>query len=94
MTPTITQHIPNFVSGIDPVIWHFRDRNELLNIDFVQRWTREDFYQFSVADYYDCLLLIAELEGGHKWYVVGYVRGINKDHLELPEWEKPKEKLQ
>ncbi len=93
MTSTIKQHIPNFVSGIASVTWHFQGRDELLNIDFVKRWTGEDFHQFSVADYYDCLLLMAELDGGNKWYVVGYIRGITKDDLGLPEWEKPKEKL-
>ena len=85
--PTIKQHIPNFVSGIDPVTWNFENRNELLSIDFVKRWIDEDFHQFSVSEYYDCILLMAELEDGNKWYVIGYITGISEDDLGLPKFK-------
>ena len=93
---TIKQHIPGFVSGYDPVTAKFETLNDLLNIDFVKRWAKDReewtdaFYQISMDENYGVIYLMAELSGGFKWYVVGYITGIDKNDLGLPQWKAKK----
>jgi hypothetical protein len=90
MMGTIKQHIPNFVSGFDPVIQNFKTLEELLDIDFVKQWSAdEDFHQFSIGPYDSRWHLMAEQNNGKRWWVVGYIIGIVRDELNLPDW-KPK----
>ena len=82
---TIKQHIPNFVSGFDPVIQNFETLEELLSIDFVKRWScDDDFHQFSIGPYGDRWHLMAEQHNGKRWGVIGYITGIVRDELNLP----------
>ena len=85
---TIKQHIPNFVSGFDPVTQNFETLEELLDIDFVKQWSGDnDFHQFSIGPYGDRWHLMAEQNNGKRWWVVGYITGIVKDDLHLPDWK-------
>lgn len=88
MTATIRQHIPNFVSGFNPAIEEFKTLDELLNLDFVKRFSDGDpnFYRFSVKDYVTRVHLMAEYDEGRTWWVVGYINGIAKDDIGLPQW--------
>jgi hypothetical protein len=89
---TIKQHIPNFVSGFDPVTTEFETLDELLSLDFVKRFNDGDnsFYRFSVNDYSTRVHLMAEYDEGRKWWVVGYIYGIAKDDIGLPQWKPNK----
>jgi len=91
MMGIIKQHIPNFVSGFDPVIQNFETLEELLDIDFVKYWgVHEDFHQFSIRPYGDRLFLMAEENNGKRWWVVGYITGTVRDELNLPDWKPNK----
>jgi hypothetical protein len=88
---TIKQHIPNFVSGIDPVTQNFETLEELLNIDFVKQWgDDEDFHQFSIGPYGDRWHLMVEQNNGERWWVLGYITDIVRDELNLPNWKPNK----
>jgi hypothetical protein len=89
---TIRQHIPNFVSGIDPVSVDFETIDDLMNIDFVKQWKRNEFFQFSIAPSGNGYHLMCELKNGTKWYVVGYLTGVGEDKFNLPLWKAKREK--
>jgi hypothetical protein len=38
---TITQHIPDFVEGVEPQIVHFETKEELLDIPFVKKYFQD-----------------------------------------------------
>jgi hypothetical protein len=82
MTILYRQHIPAFCEGFDPQIAEVNSTEELLELNSVSQWRYnfKDFYRYSIDDNH----LMAELDEGRKWYVVGYVRG----NVELPKWEK------
>ena len=84
----ITQHIPSFIEGPTPKTHYFDTLKELLLADWIQGWsTEEKFFRFSISDYTKTLkLLMAELNDGKKWWVVGYIKGYDKN-LELPIFE-------
>ena len=88
---TIRQHIPNFVSGIDPVSVDFETIDDLINIEFVKQWKRNDFFQFSIFPSGEYYILMCELKNGTRRYVVGYITGIDGDKLNLPSWKPKKE---
>ena len=90
----IIQRIPAFVSGVRPKIESFRTLDELLAIPWVIRFTDQSrtfmqwiqrvkldaFYQFSKAE----RELMAEYNGGDKWWVVGHIR--YPGDVDLPTW--------
>ncbi len=62
----------------------FKSTDELLAIPWVDSWrTRPDFHRFSRNG----RLLVAELEHGTKWRVVGFLR--DSTNINLPEFHKP-----
>lgn len=87
----IVQHIPAFVELMDDPIPEatFESLEDLLNVAFVKRWSESKrFYRFS----YKRGLLMAELEGGTKWWVVGRMTNFSEEMLKslnLPQWERP-----
>jgi len=97
----VKQHIPNFVDA-GAYEAEVRTGAELREVDFVKTWTLDPgFYRFSVhrnywanprAEVEQTHLLLAELNGGAKWWVVAYLTG--PDALDaiadFPDW-KPKE---
>jgi len=92
----ITQYFPNFVSGFEPEIVKFDDAEELKEIEFVKRWSDDDeFLKYSISEddfyhSYGYCHLMAELDNGKKWFVVGKITGdVNK--LDLPKWEMKKD---
>jgi len=89
---TIKQHIPNFVSGIDPVSVDFETIDDLMNIEFVQQWKGNDFFQFSISPSGEYYILMCELKNGTRRYVVGYITGVNEDRFNLPLWKAKREK--
>ena len=100
--PIIKQHMPNFVS-IDPQEAEFETLEDLMNVEFVKRWTDngwgDAFHRFSISHddwmvkygYEDYMHLMAEMDGGEKWYVVGYIYGSSPEEIGLPEWKMVKE---
>lgn len=84
---TFKQHIPGFISGLDPVSFHFDCLDELLQNEIVHRWTVDPaFYRFSLS-HGDTLM--AEMDGGAKWWVVGFVKDGDTAGLNLPVWTAP-----
>jgi hypothetical protein len=60
----------------------FNTLEELINIDFVKHWMNlKDFYRFSISPERD--LLMAELNNGAEWWVIGYLENAN---IHLPIW--------
>ena len=87
--PTIKQHIPNFVSGIEPETHEWTTLPELLSIPFVARF-RDDysFEHFAFSPSGDHWLLMAVYEGGHRWWVVGYLDELPREEGLIP-WHPP-----
>ncbi len=78
------QHIPGFVSGIEPNVSEVADTAALLALDWVQAYARpphEDFYRWSYSEPH----LMAEYAGGTRWWVVAMLKG---DEPELPTWPR------
>jgi hypothetical protein len=83
----IRQHIPAFVSGVNAETASFETIADLLKVPFVAQWTGEpEFRQFSISarDYLDDWVLMAELNGGAQWWVVGYL----DQNVDLPIWDE------
>lgn len=89
----IRQHIPNFVSGIEPETAEFTNLVELLSIPFVARF-RDDYsfehYAVSTHEPSDDWLLMAVYDAGHRWWVVGYMDGLPPE--EMIQWRPPEER--
>jgi len=98
----IKQHLPNYVS-IDPQESEFETLEDLMNVGFVKQWTDnrwgDDFHQFSISHndwivkygHEDYMHLMAEMDGGKKWYVIGYIYGSSPEEIGLPKWKRAKE---
>jgi hypothetical protein len=81
---TITQHRPAYVTGFENEVVAFTTTAELLAIAFVAGFRSLDgFYRYSVSRNRQ-LMLMAELDGGRKWWVVGY---LDTDCPDLPDWQ-------
>lgn len=96
---TITKHYPNWVDrrggdgdDIPPECDSFTCTEDLLTIPWVKDWEKMGgFFQFSLSlsrgtgiSHY----LMAELDKGESYWVVGMLTGI--DGVILPEWKAPK----
>ena len=81
---TITQYRPAYFSGFDNEAGTFTTTDELLAIWFVACFRRIDgFYRYSVWHDDDTARLMAEYDGGAKWWVVGQIEG---EPPALPSW--------
>jgi hypothetical protein len=81
---TIKQHLPPFITGMDRVVASFDTLDDLLAIPFVAKFARgPGFRRFSLGPYVDTVMLLAEYDGGVRWWVVGYISG---DPPDLPAW--------
>lgn len=96
----IVRHIPAYVSGGDPEGgYNFDSLEELLAIPFVKEWSKDnEFHKFSLTEWYwgkrPFRQLMAELNYGFKWYVVGTIHDDYPDTTflkDMPNWY-PKEK--
>ena len=91
------QYFPSFVTGYDQRKTEFNNSKELLNTEWVKIFAKdEDFYRFSISVDNDTFQhsLMAELNGGYKWFVVAYIR--DKDItqiLDLPKFEVKYKKI-
>jgi hypothetical protein len=84
---TIKQHIPDFVSGVDPQTAVFVGRESLLAIPWVKQWSDDpEFHIYSLAP--DRPMLMAEYDGGLRWHVIGFIKATPRElrALALPEW--------
>lgn len=85
---TIKRHIPDFIDHEPEDLFEasFNDIDELLEIEWVDRWTKSpSFLQFTVSrDDINYYLLMAEMVDGTFW-VIGYLAD---DVPELPAWSK------
>jgi len=74
-------HIPNCVDIDKPPDVAFDTLEELLSIPRIKQWKdKPSFYRYSIADNNT---LMAELNSGYEWWVIGYVYGL----VDLPRWE-------
>ena len=83
--PRILQHYPNFVSGYESQEVEYSSLQELLAIDFVNKFkltfndnVDPDFYRYSRSEKVehwkgDHYLLMAEYKNGTEWWVVGFI---------------------
>ena len=89
----LKRRYPNFCSGFEETEHFFSTKEELLNIDWVKQWTEaKNYYQFSLGEQDNVpwsdgrQALMVELDGGKKWFVIGWL------WLETPigllEWKK------
>lgn len=78
----IKQRIPNFVDGV-PETSEFNTTKQLKKLKFVKRWSKDkEFLRYSISGDY----LMAELNEGTVWYVIGTIFGDTKG-LDLPEFK-------
>lgn len=92
MIGVFQQHIPAFVSGSNYAVRTFTSTDELLGLPEVKMWKQEpmvgaEFHQFSMNAH----RLMAEFDGGRKWYVVGFVDEPSIQFIDLPKWVPPHE---
>lgn len=92
----IIQYRPAYVTGFENQVRHFGSLNELLNIDWVDRFRKlpngqidPNFHKYSISKHSDHkgyeYTLMAEYKGGKEWWVIGY---LDESHIlhELPKW--------
>ncbi len=95
----VRQHIPaSWDSALREAVAEVNSMEELLALEFVQRWTTDpSFYRFSasIETYTDnnCHLLMAEMDEGKKWWVVAYLTGPTDLIEHLPKWTGDKGRL-
>jgi hypothetical protein len=76
------QHIPPFVDVDAPAASPFETTEDLLALEVVQRYgKRPDFSHFAMSD--NALMEISD--GGHHWWVVGFVA--DPEQVNLPKWD-------
>lgn len=91
----IQEHVPSFTTGIPPKTSVFSNLKELLDIEWIKEYSKDDdFYRFSLLRRDSTGLnsfsnLMCEEKEGYKWWVIGIINGDISNLKELPEW-KPK----
>lgn len=81
----VTQHIPGFVSGVEPERHEVSSQEDLLNLEFVKRQrSYEGFHRFSLSE--NCLM--AEFKGGKEWWVIAFLD--STEGIDLPVWKSQK----
>ena len=79
---SFTQHIPSFVDTDTPSAFPFETTEELLDLEVVQRYSKKPgFSHFAMSR--NALMEISD--GGHFWWVVGYIG--HPEQVTLPEWD-------
>lgn len=79
------QHFPRFIDAPESarVEIPFLDTSDLLALDCVKQFAKHpDFTEFAKSDN----RLMAMLDGGERWLVVGYIE--HPDRVSLPNWKK------
>ena len=71
------------ISG-DPLSFEFNTTEELLALEYVQRFAKHRPSTFVMED--NCLMVISD--NGYHWWVVGYIEKPNE--INLPKWDGPK----
>ncbi len=82
------QHFPKFIDAPDSARAEipFLDTSDLLTLECVQRFTQHsDFTKFVKSDN----RLMAILDGGERWLVVGYIK--HPERVDLPTWTQHKD---
>lgn len=83
----IRQHIPAFVSGIEPREAYFNTLEELMQVPFVACWSDTSVARFSKSERH----LMAEMKDG-KFWVVGYLK--DAAAVDLPVWVAPRSQFE
>lgn len=87
MSVKLVQHIPAFVDTDKVRVVEAETLADLLADSWPQQWANDKgFHRFSVSQDYPGgpRMLMAEQNGGRKWWVVGFLSG---DEVDLPKWE-------
>jgi hypothetical protein len=82
------QHVPNFISDVEPFEFSAKDTAELLAHSWTKNWSmKKDFERFSVSDKKFLMAEFKPFIDGDPcfWVLLGYLSG---DIPELPEWEE------
>ncbi len=83
----VRQHIPAFVSGVDPAVAVVACQRELLDLEWIQRWVDDpNFKRWSLSHDGERNLLMAEMKDGRFW-VIAFVDDVTG--LDLPTWKHP-----
>ena len=85
----IIQHIPTYVDGALAQRESFMTLDGLLAVPFVALWKeRVGFYRFSRSSRFAMgpTFLMAELNEGRDWYVVGHLEETGRP-VDLPVWQ-------
>lgn len=78
----VYQYFPTFYEGFTPARSTVKTKDELLTIPFVAHFAKDkSFHRFSLCDE----KLMAEYDGGKKWYVVAFVK--SSSPIDLPKCE-------
>lgn len=81
----IVQHRPAYFDGFEKEVVPFATTEELLAIPFVARFRELDgFHRYSVCRDHPPMMLMAEVEEGRTWWVIGH---LDDDHPDLPTWK-------
>lgn len=80
----IKQHIPAFADGVDRAYFSFKDVEDLKEVPFVK--TALELLQgakLSINNQ-DSPLLLVEYKGSSQWFVLGKIKSLRGNKLELP----------
>lgn len=87
------QHFPGYFTGYEPLIFDAENTEQLLAHEIMQGWAKNPkFHRWSYSPPETSNReghLMAEVEGGSSWWVVGYLSGTAPD---LPLWDAKKTK--
>ena len=92
-----TQRVPNYFSGVEPLVIETDDFNEIINSDYAKRFTdKDDFYCLAASvdrdedKYYFNLMSMSkwneDYNGCTFWWVVGRVDGLLLGQTGLKSW--------
>lgn len=85
----LRKHIPNMVSGVELDHWDCQSASDMLNLDWVKRWSKEmdglPFFRYSQSKHGEEYLLMGEWkkDSEHSWWVIGYI----SEDAGLPEFK-------
>ncbi len=91
----IIQHIPNACESDAPIHQEFMSLEELLAIEFVAKWSYlPKFHQYSIYPHrktggHKKHKLMAEMDDGKEWWVIGLLVVQKPEALGLPMWTPP-----
>lgn len=90
----VKQHIPAFVSGLQPTVHYVESPEKILNVEFLKNIANhEDHVGFGISSYLEDTFILLELTKDKKHYVVAFIEGLTEEEAYsiAPKWSPPQQ---